>query len=427
MRGATLLFSAKRHLTAQQTDCIMTNPSEILVGLDVGTEKVLCVVARPGEKTGLYRVEGYGLEKSEGIREGVVVDIEGVVTSIRKAIQEAQYTAQVPINEVFAAIGGSTLTSEDFVGTAVVRNREVSMNDVLNAEQNAREHSVRKDKELIKMLAQGYKCGDAYTDKPPIGLCADRVEALYHGVFGSLSNAENMRRCLQRSGLELVNYDPHPWAAAQAVLSETEKYCGTVVFDVGAQTTSIAIFDENKIRYTDVRPYGAEFFTRDIAVIFGLTMAQAEELKVSVGHCHPERVQRGETVQTPEHDGKASRLYSRELLAKTLRGRALEFFQLYKRALEEADMLKHVHCVVLTGGGANLVGLDVIAAETFGVPVRIGRPQYVEEPPTLLTRPEASVAMGLISSAGQTLSRGEEKRSDGKRLGWVKRLFTGDY
>ncbi len=409
----------------------MNNPSDILVGLDVGTTKVLCVVARPSEELGFFHIEGYGLVQSNGIRHGVVADLEGVVTSIREAVKEAQYTAQVPISEVCAAIGGSTLTSEDCVGTSVVRGREVTQHDVEIAEANAREHSARKDRQLIRMIAQGYRCGDALTDKPPIGFTGDRIEALYHAVFGSLSNAANMRRCLQRSGLELLNYEPHPWAASTAVLSETEKYCGTVVFDLGAQTTSIALFNENKICYTDVRPYGAEFFTRDIAIIFGLTLEQAEYMKVNSGHCYMNRVQRGETVQPKEEAGRQPRLYSKELLVKTLRGRALEIFRLYRKDLEETDMLRNVHCVVLTGGGANLPGIDTVASEVFGVPVRVGKPLYVEGQPGLISKPEASVAMGLISSAGALLAQGEEHgyRPKGftNRFGWLKTLFTGNY
>ncbi len=409
----------------------MNNPTDILVGLDVGTTKVLCVVARPAEEIGFYHIEGYGRVQSHGIRHGVVADLEGVVTSIREAVKEAQFTAQVPISQVCAAIGGSTLTSEDCVGTSVVRGREVTQHDVEIAEANAREHSVRKDRQMIKMIPQGYRCGEALTDKPPIGFCGDRIEALYHAVFGSLTNAENMRRCLQRSGLELLNYEPHPWAASMAVLSETEKYCGTVVFDLGAQTTSIALFNENKICFTDVRPYGAEFFTRDIAIIFGLSLEQAEEMKINSGHCLPNRVQHGETVQPREQNGRQPRLYSKELLVKTLRGRALEIFRLYRKNLEEADMLKNIHCVVLTGGGANLTGIETVASEVFGVPVRIGQPQYVLGQLGIISKPESSVAMGLISSAGQQLTQGEEHRYRPKgltsRFGWLTTLFTGNY
>ena len=409
----------------------MNNPPDILVGLDVGTTKVLCVVARPAEEVGFYRIEGYGLVQSEGISHGVVTDIEGAVKSIRSAIKEAQYTAQVPFTEAVVAIGGSTLTSEDCVGTAVVRGREVTPHDVTIAEANARENVNRKDRQLMKMIAQGYRAGDVVTPTPPIGFSADRIEALYHSVFGSISNAENMRRCLQRSSLELLNYEPHPWAAARAVLSETEKYCGTVVFDLGAQTTSISLFHENVITFTDVRPYGSEFFTRDIAIIFGLTLEQAEEMKLTSGHCDLSRVRRSETVQPRDQKGVLPRLYSKELLVKTLRGRALEIFRLYKKDLEEAGMLPFIHSVVLTGGGANLSGIELVAEEVFGVPVRIGTPRYVRGQPGLIMKPEASVAMGLISSAGEALAQGEEHGHRPKgfstRFGWLKTLFTGNY
>ncbi len=409
----------------------MNNPNDYLVGLDVGSHKVLCVIARPGDEPGLYRVLGYGLELSKGIRNGIVTDLEAVVSSVREAVGRARAAANIPMPErAWVAIGGKTLTSENCTGTAVVRGNEVKRADVDAAESNARAHSRQQGRQLIKMIPQGYSCGDVFTSSMPIGLTGNKVMAVYHAVYGSISNAENMKRCVQRSGLDLAGYEPHPWAAAGAVLTDADRYCGTVVFDIGAETTSITLCYENMIVLTDVRPYGAEFFTRDISTFFALSLEEAESLKLSAGHCTQE-VLPTDTVQIKAEGEPRPRLYSKQLLVKTLRSRAEEFFTLYKRLLEKAGCLDKVHCVVLTGGGAQLRGLDEVAKEIFGVPVRIGRPIYLEDNSPLSKLPEASVAVGLIAAAaqGQAMrdTRGYRTFSFPSLSGKLTTILLGDY
>ena len=409
----------------------METPNDVLVGLDVGTHKVLCVIARPAAEPGRYDILGFGLEPSEGMKNGIVHDVEKVVKSVRKAVATAQYGAQVTMEKAWVAIGGETLTSENCVGTAVVRGNEVKQPDVDTAEANARENSRRVGRQLIKMQSQGYRCGDTFTAESPIGLTGDRVEAVYHAVYGSVSNAENIKRCLLRSGLELAGYEPHPWAAASAVLNDTDRYCGTAVFDIGEETTSITVFYENRILFTDVRPYGAEFFTRDVAMMFGITLEQAEELKVTVGHCLPDDVLPGETVQPTATGGRPSALYSRHLLARTLRERAEEFFGLYKKLLDDNDLTERVHNVVITGGGANLKGIDTVARNAFGTPVRIGRPIWTDGRSQIASLPEASVAIGLIVDAGRKRgamdARGYRTRPLPALFARLKTIVIGDY
>ena len=409
----------------------METPNDVLVGLDVGTHKVLCVVARPAQEPGYYDILGFGLEESQGITHGIVHDVEKVVVSMRRAVSAAQYSSQVSIEKVWVAIGGETLMSENCVGTAVVRGREVKQADVDTAEANARENSRRVGRQLIKMKSQGYRCGDTFTAESPIGLTGDRLEAVYHAVYGSVLNAANIKRCLLRSGLELAGYEPHPWAAASAVLTDTDRYCGTAVFDIGAETTSITVFNRGRILFTDVRPYGAEFFTCDVAVMFGLTLEQAEELKVTVGHCLPEEVLPGETVQPTGTDGRPAALYSRQLLARTLRERADEFFGLYKKLLEDKGLLGDVSNVVITGGGARLRGLDAVARATFDTPVRVGRPVWTDGRSQIASMPEASVALGLIVDADRKRlgfdAKGYRTRPFPALYAKLKTIVLGDY
>ena len=224
---------------------------EFFAALDVGSDKVLCLVARPGDEPEMLRVIGIGNTPSSGIRNGCVVDVTAAVGSIRQAVREAGFTAGVEITGVWAAIGGHTLKSANCTGQTVLRGREVTREDVEQAELNARQSALRdmKGESLLKLIPQGYRCGDLVTDKP-VGLVGQKLEADVHALYGSRTNANNLKHAIQRVGLELINYEPHPWAAAQAVLSETEKTCGTALIDIGAETTSLIVFREGRILFT---------------------------------------------------------------------------------------------------------------------------------------------------------------------------------
>ncbi len=412
----------------------MSEEHDYFVGLDVGSHQVLCVVAEPGDVPGRFKVIGYGMVKSHGVQKGIVMNLEAVVTDIRNVVHEACQTSGLPsINRVWAAIGGSTLTSENCSGTAVVRGNEVTMNDIKMAQQHACDNSLRQGKKLIKLAYQGYRCAgdekDTVRNQMPLGLTGDRVEALYHAVYGAATNAENMKRCLQRSGLDLESYQPHPWAAALAVTTPDDRYAGVAVLDIGAETTSIAVYHNNLLLFTDVRPYGAEYFTRDVSCVFDITLNEAEELKTTVGSCDPESFPEGDTVQ-PSSGRSKGFTYSRKLLARTLESRAEEFAKMYYKLLNESDLIEKIGVVVLTGGGANLKGFADVVARQFKRPVRVKGPLYAQGGINLMKTPQASVALGLIiaaASQGEADNVGYRTRALPNVFNHLKTIFIGDY
>lgn len=411
----------------------MNNPNDYLVGLDIGSHKVLCVVALPSPKgKGLYRICGYSYRDSHGVRNGIVTDLNAAVDDIKAAVREARSSGNLPeITRAWVAIGGSTLTSENCQGTVFVRGNEVKAADVEAAEISAREHSRRQGRQLIKMIPQGYYCGDTFTSNTPVGLAGDRVTAAYHAVYGSVKNAENMKRSLLRSGIELAGYEPHPIAASFAVLTDSDRYNGSLVLDMGAETTSMTLVYEHQTLLTLVRPFGSEFFTRDLSTIFGLSLDQAEEIKIRFGSCCEEGVLPGESVRPTIEDVHGTPLCSRSLLVQTLRERAREFFRIYRDVVDKAGHLDKVHTVVITGGGASLRAIDDVARDVFGVPVRIAAPLFIDEKNTLAMRPNASVAMGLVMAADKTRavgdSRGYRTPSFLSLSGKIKTVFLGDY
>lgn len=417
--------SPERHST-------MNNPNDYLVGLDIGSHKVLCVVALPSPKeAGKYRICGYSYKDSLGVRNGIVTDLNAAVDDIKTAVREARSSGNLPeLTNAWVAIGGSTLTSENCMGTAIVRGNEVKPADVEAADINAREHGRRQGKQLIKMIPQGYTCGDTHTFTP-VGLVGEKLTAYYHSVYASVKNAENMKRSLLRSGIDLAGYEPHPIAAALSVTQEADHYVGALVIDMGAETTSMTLVYEHQTLLTLVRPFGSEFFTRDLSAIFGLTLAQAEEVKIRFGSCSSAGVLPGESVRPSIEEGCGSPLCSRSLIVQTLHERARELFRIYRDVVEKAGCLDKVNVVIITGGGANLRAIDEVARSVFGVPARIGVPLCFDEKNALAMRPNASVAAGLIMAADKSRATGDDGRirtpSLGSLKGRLKTVFLGDY
>lgn len=413
---------------------------KVFVALDVGSSKVLCVIASTTREPRRYRILGIGNTPSSGIRNGTVNDVEDAVTAIREAVREAEFTANVgSVSRVWAAIGGQTLKSRNCTGVAVLKGREVTAEDVSLAEANVRRHALRESlgRDLLKLIPQGFACGDVAAVPRPIGLIGQKLEARMHAVYGSASNAENLKRCIQRVGLELSNYEPHPWAAAKAVLSDTEAICGAAVIDIGAQTSSLIVVSEGIVQLTDVRPWGAELMTRDLAIVLGLPLEEAEELKLNAGTCSLESIVPGETVDVSTRKdariggrGPARVSCSRELLAKTLRSRVKELFSIYRKILVDSGLYDRVQIVVLTGGGALLRGILPEAEAVLRKKVRLGLPQNIEGEAPLLQRPDAAVALGLIRCADEA-SEADAGAQGVRRMPTmyerIKTLFIGDY
>lgn len=409
-----------------------TKDNEVFAALDAGSSKVLCLIARPGSEPGSLRILGLGQTESKGFEKGCVVNVQEAVASIQQAVRDAQFTADVQISGVWAAVGGGSLVSANCTGQTVLRGSEVSRGDVEQVAENARQAALRAapaGRDLIKLIQQGYKCGDVVTDDPK-SLMGPKLECHVHALYGSALAAKNLKRCIQRVGLELLNYEPHPWAAAMAALSVTERTCGSVLIDIGAETTSLIVFAENRVQFTDVRPWGAELLTRDLAMVLGIGLADAERLKCSVGECRPSEVLPHEVVPV-ETAGSAPRLFERELVVKTLSARVRQFFGIYRKLLADAGALEHVELVVLTGGGAMLPGIAQEAAEVLGRRVRIGIPRQIEGETHVCGRPDAVVAAGLIECALAESAKGDESAYGVRRgagfIGRLRTIFFGDY
>lgn len=377
----------------------MSEERDFFVGLDLGSHKALCVVAKAADVRGYFQILGYGVVKSSGIRKGIIADKDAVVRDIRAVVEEAQHISGVTFSRVKVAVGGTSLSSVNGRGTTVIRGNEITQSDIKSAREHAKEDSRREGKRQVFFMFQGYRCGDDPSPRivPPLGLTGDKLDVLYHAVYSSVSNMENLKHCMQRTGLDAES-EPQPYAAALAVTRPADRYCGVAVFDIGEETTSVAVYHENSLLFTAVHPFGAELFTTDICNVFNVDRADAESLKMTAGSCVPDNIPQTETVQ-PIGVGVSALTYSCQLLARTLESRAEEFVGIYRQQLAREGLLSKISVIVLTGGGANLKGFKNIFEKAFNCPVRVNGPLYVQGSANLMRNPSASVAVGLVMAA----------------------------
>jgi len=370
-------------------------PCDIVVGLDIGTTKI-CAVVGEMQDDGV-EVVGVGSNPSVGLRKGVVVNIESTVNSIRRAVEEAELMAGCEIGQVFVGIAGSHIKGFNSHGVIAVKGQEVSQEDVDRVIDAARAVAIPLDREVIHILPQEYMVDDQGGILDPVGMTGVRLEAKVHIVTGAVTAAQNLIKCANRAGLDVVDIVLQPLASAEAVLTPEEKDLGAALIDFGGGTTDLALFAEGTIKHTSVLGLGGNNLTNDIAVGLRTPMNEAEKIKVRHGNCLSSLVGRDETIEVPSVGGRKPRLLSRHILAEILEPRVEEIFNLIDQELQRSE-LKDVLAsgVVITGGSALLPGITEIADQVFQLPTRIGYPRKISGLVDVVNGPMFATAVGLV-------------------------------
>src|SRR6266550_4140105 len=300
---------------------------EIVVGLDIGTTKICCIV---GEVTpeGID-VIGIGTHPSRGLRKGVVINIEATVSSIHKAVEEAELMAGVEISAVYAGIAGGHIRGFNSQGVVAVKDKEVKQGDLERVLDAARAINIPQDREILHVLPQEYIIDEQDGIREPLGMSGVRLEAKVHIVTAAVSSAQNIVKCCGRTGL--------------------------AVADIGGGTTDLAIFSGGAIQHTSVIPLGGNHLTNDIAVGLRTPMVEAEKIKVKFGSAQSASLDKDDTIEVPSVGGRAPRVLNRRILCEIIEPRVEELFQLIHREIQKAgqeDLL--ASGAVLTGGTTNL-------------------------------------------------------------------------
>ena len=368
---------------------------DTVVGLDIGTTKVAAVVGEMKDD-GIH-ITGVGVSPSKGLRKGVIVNIESTVNSIKEAIKEAELMAGVKLTSAVVGIGGSHIKGINSHGVIAIKGREVREEDINRVIDAAGAVAIPMDREIIHIIPQEFVVDDQDGIKDPLGMYGIRLEAKVHIVTGAVTSGQNLLRCTQRAGLEVIDIVLQQIASSEAVLTPEEMELGVALVDIGGGTSDVAVFTGNSIRYTGVVPLGGNHITNDIAFGLRTPYEHAERLKIEHGCALESLVSKDEVVEVPGVGGREPRKISRKVLADIIEARVDEILNLVKTELIKSGFYDLLGSgVVLTGGTALLPGIVEIAEQLFDLPVRIGRPRDVKGLSDIVNSPCYSTGVGLI-------------------------------
>lgn len=395
----------------------------LIVGLDIGTTKIAVLISEL-EESGPPRIVGMGTSRSEGLKRGVVINLEKTVESITKALEDAEMMAGVKVSSVFAGIAGDHIRSINSRGVIALSGSgsEISSKDVERVINAARAVALPMDREIIHVLPQEYTVDDQSGIKDPIGMSGVRLEAEVHIVTGAVTSAQNIYRSVKKAGLEVCDLVLQPLASSYALLSPEEEELGVALIDLGGGTTDIAIFHDGSIRHTAVIGLGGNNVTNDIAIGLRTPVEQAEEIKKSYGCALSSLVDSDEMIKVPGVGGREPKEISRGVLAAIIEPRAEEIFSLVLREIKKtnySDLL--VAGVVLTGGGSLMEGMIELAEQIFDMPVKKGIPQGFSGLVDMVSTPIHSTGVGLILYGLEQLKDGKSKGGS-KEKGWFRRM-----
>ncbi len=369
---------------------------KLIVGLDIGTSKVVSVVGELADENTL-EVVGIGSTRSHGLKRGVVVNIESTVRSIQRAVEEAELMAGCEIHTVFAGIAGSHVRSLNSHGIVAIRDREVSRGDVERVIDAARAVAIPANQRILHVLPQEFLIDSQEGIREPIGMSGIRLEAKVHLVTGAVSAAQNIIKCVQRCGLDVENVVLEQLASSYSVLTEDEKELGICLIDTGGGTTDIAVFRGGAIQHTAVIPIAGDQVTNDIAVSLRTPTQYAEEIKIKYACALSQLANSDETIEVPSVGDRPPRRLARQTLAEVVEARYDELFSLVRDELRRSGFEELIAAgIVLTGGSSKMEGAVELAEEIFHVPVRLGVPQYVEGLADIVRNPIHATAVGLL-------------------------------
>jgi len=386
---------------------------ELIVGLDIGTSKIVAIVAELDDE-GQLSVLGMGSQDSEGLKKGMVVNIEATVNSISRAIQEVELMTGCKVKEVYTGIAGSHIKSKDSNGMAVVKDKEVTQFDVERAMEAAAATPISADDQILHTLVQEFIVDGQDGVKEPIGMDAKRLEVRVHLVTGAVTAVQNIVKCVHRCGLEVVDLVLQPLASGHAVLTEDEKDVGVCLVDIGGGTTDVAIFTQGAIRHTAVIPIAGDQLTSDISIALRTSTQDAEEIKIGYGVALQQLADPEEMLEVPGVGDRPASNLSRQTLAGFIQPRVEEILMKVHEELVRSGYERLLRAgIVLTGGCAQMPGMIELGEEIFHNTVKLGMPHY-EGPLKDVTRnPRYSTAMGLLLEGQSQRKRGIKVRESG--------------
>lgn len=406
-------------------------PKDLIVGLDIGTAKVVAMVAEL-LSDGRFEVIGVAQHESRGLKKGVVVNIEATVHSIQQALEEAELMADCKIKTVLTGIAGSHIRSFNSSGMVAIKEREVTQADVARVIETAKAVNIPTDQQILHVLPQEFIVDGQEDVREPLGMSGVRLETRVHIVTGAVSAAQNIVKCVRRCGLEVQDLMLQPLASSMAVLTEDEKELGVVLIDVGGGTTDIAVFTGGAIRHTAVIPIAGDQITNDIAMALRTPTPDAEEIKIRHGVAKQVLADPHAKIDVPGIGEREPRTLSKQALAAVIEPRLEELFMMVQQVLRESGYEELLSSgVVLTGGTSLMPGIAELGEDIFMKPVRIGIPDYQGGLADMVRTPRFATAMGLLHEARAQQLRGRRVSAQGvgvkQTFQRMKEWFLGNF
>lgn len=385
--------------------------SEIVVGLDIGTTKVVAVV---GEVKGdEITILGVGNAPCKGLRKGVVANIDWTVRSINEAVAQAQSMAGVEIKTVYTSVGGSHIRSQNSDGVVAVAGAEVTSADVDRLLEGARAVAMDADRQILHVLPREFLVDNQDGIRDPVGMSGVRLGTKVNLTTAATTCVQNVVRCAQRCGLTVADVVLGPLASAEAVLSEDEKEIGVAVIDIGGGTTDLLLYVDGGVAHTSVIPAGGNNVTSDIATGLRTSIAEAERLKRNSGCALGRMVMDDDEIEVPLVGGHAPKRAPRRVLSEIIEPRIEEIFAFARHHMEEIGLVEQIASgAVLTGGAALMEGMPEFAEEVLGMPVRLGLPVGIRGIVKLVNAPQFATGVGLVRHAAQLLSDARQRETD---------------
>jgi cell division protein FtsA len=418
----------------------MTQNPTFAVGLDIGTNRIRCVVGEVGEYAQMDIV-GIGQAESKGLRRGVVVNTEATVDSIRRAVEDAERMSGLEAQIVTINVSGEHLQGRNSTGLAIIagREREIGEDDVERALESASAIQLPAGWEIVDRLPQEFVVDGQDGITNPVGMSGTRLESRVHLVVGPGAGRQNSVKAVNRAGLKVEYMMLEQLAAAESALSDDDKEYGCALLNIGAEIIGLVIYGRGSVQHTSVFPLGGSFFTKDIAHGLRVSPQEAERVKKEFGSVAPFRLsehERQEQIEVLPVGGRTPKQLSRQILCDMLQPRGEEIFQHIAEHINRINAGRQLSSgIILTGGAANLSGMAEIAEQVFDAPVRVGFPErdrfggLVED----LQDPAWTVATGLALFAlktqiAETQSVESDESRSGKFSAWIRKIrenFSG--
>ena len=403
----------------------------MIVGLDIGTSKVVAVVGEI-DTDGTIDIVGIGSHPSKGLKKGVVVNIESTVNAIQRAVEEAELMAGCQIHSVYVGIAGNHIRSMNSHGIVAIKDREVERADIDRVIDAAQAVAIPADQKILHVLPQEYVIDNQGGIKEPLGMSGVRLEAKVHLVTCAETAAQNIEKCVQRCGLEVDAIILEQLASSYSVITDDERDLGVCMVDIGGGTSDIAIFTEGSIRHTGVIPIAGDQVTSDIAMALRTPTQHAEEIKIRYACALAQLTGPDETIKVPSVGDRPPRDLSRQSLAEVVEPRYDELFTLIHGEIRRSGFEELIPAgVVLTGGTSKMEGVVELAEEIFHMPVRVGAPQYTRGMHDIIRNPIYATAVGLLLSGAKELHEGAQlaagRQKASTMLGGLRNWFGSNF